>query len=305
LIALIAASCLIGVTFAQQPGQPTSVRSENLPPKTDSPGKPLLLPEMTWMDVKDYLAQSDMVIIPLGSIEQHGPHLPLGTDTIGAMSISKRISARTGVVVAPVLWVGYSPYHAGFPGTLSLQPETMERVLFEVAEYLIRHGFGRIMFWNGHGGNGIVQRTVIHQINHRTEAVAVAIGLGSPIQKDEPSETLDYHAGVAETSEMLALAPELVRIGRAQKPEMHFTPKMEELRQLSKKDPALIPVWESLLWVPAETKKGGTSHEVSSNGVWSLDDPRKATAEVGEKEVQDQVERAVRFIEAWKKARIR
>jgi len=128
------------------------------------------------VDVKDYLTHSDTIIIPLGSTEQHGPHLPLGADYFQALDLSKRISARTGVVVAPVLWVGYSPYHAGFPGTLSLQPETMERVLFEVAEYLVQHGFRRIMFFNGHGGNGIVQANVIHQINHRTEAVAVAIG---------------------------------------------------------------------------------------------------------------------------------
>ena len=69
-------------------------------------GKPLVLQEMSWTDVRDYLKTSDMVIIPLGSIEQHGPHLPLGTDYYEATGISKLISSRTGVVVAPVVLAG-------------------------------------------------------------------------------------------------------------------------------------------------------------------------------------------------------
>ena len=138
--------------------------------------KPLVLQEMSWPDVRDYLKTNDMVIIPLGSTEQHGPHMPLGTDYYEAMGMSKLISARTGVVVAPVLLAGYSEYHSGFPGTLSLKPETMEQVLFETAEMLMKYGFRRFMFFNYHGGNNIVQQKIIHRINHTTEAIAVAIG---------------------------------------------------------------------------------------------------------------------------------
>ena len=76
-------------------------------------GEPLILQEMTWTDVRDYLEECDMVIIPIGSTEQHGPHLPLGTDYYEALGMSKLISARTGVVVAPVLLAGYSEYHSG------------------------------------------------------------------------------------------------------------------------------------------------------------------------------------------------
>jgi creatinine amidohydrolase len=267
-------------------------------------GKPLLLQEMTWTDVRDYLKTNDMVIIPLGSTEQHGPHLPLGVDYYVALDTSKLISAKTGVVVAPVVMAGYSFYHSGFPGTLSLKPEILEEVLYETAEMLIKYGFHRIMFFNYHGGNNVVQEKAIYRINQTTEATAIAIGYGGPIQKsEEDAEFFDWHAGVEETSLILYFEPQLARMERAEKPVIHFTPQMEELRQLAKKDPELMNVWNSLFGVPAETKKGGASHEISSNGIWSLKDPKMAMPEIGEKAVKDMVERAVKFIEAWKQAK--
>lgn len=266
--------------------------------------KPLLLPEMSWTDVKAYLKTCDMVIIPLGSTEQHGPHLPLGTDYYEALEISKKISQRTGVAVAPVLWAGYSEYHSGFPGTLSLKPETMERVLFETAEMLMKHGFNRFLFFNYHGGNNIVQSSVIHRINHTTAATAIAIGHGSALQKEADAEEdfFDWHAGKNETSIMLHLRPDLVRMDRAEKPNIRFTARMIELREAAKANPDLEEVWDSLFGVPVETKKGGASHELSTNGVWSLNSPKEATAEIGQKTVEAMVEKAVKFIDAWRAA---
>jgi len=265
-------------------------------------GTALFLQEMTWTDVKEYLGSSDMVIIPLGSTEQHGPHLPLGTDYFLAMGVLEKISAKTGVVVAPVLLAGYSEYHSGFPGTLSIKPDTMVQVLFESAQMLLKYGFRRLMFFNSHGGNNIVQQKIIHRINQETEAVAAAIGYGGPIQVED-EEFFDWHAGIEETSDMLYLKPELVRMERAEKPVIRFTPKMQELLALSKNSPELAGIWASLFATPTETGKGGASRDLSSNGVWCLSDPKQATRERGEKDVQGQVERAVKFIEAWKQAK--
>jgi len=266
-------------------------------------GKPLVLQEMTWTDVRDYLNTNDMVIIPLGSTEQHGPHLPLGTDYYLALDTAKLISARTGVVVAPVVMAGYSLYHSGFPGTLSLKPETMEEVLYETAEMLVKYGFRRIMLFNYHGGNNIIQEKIIYRINQTTEATAIAIGYGGPIQKSEEQEFFDWHAGIEETSMMLYFEPSLARMERTEKPVIHFTPQMEELRELAKKNPELTIVWNSLFGTPAETKKGGTSRELSSNGVWCLSDPKASKAEIGEKIIKGMVDQAVKFIEAWKQAK--
>jgi creatinine amidohydrolase len=243
-----------------------------------------------------------MVIIPLGSTEQHGPHMPLGTDTYEALDMAKMISQRTGVVVAPVLWVGYSVYHAGFPGTLSLNTETMEQVLFETAEMLIRHGFRRFMFFNYHGGNNVVQEKVIHRINHTTEAAGVAIGHGSPMQVRKDGEFFDWHAGLNETSIMLYLRPDLVRKERIEKPVITFTEKQQELINMASNNPDLPDIAGLYLGVPEETGKEGASHELSSNGIWSLSDVKNANRELGKNTVETMVDNAVRFIEAWKQA---
>ena len=263
--------------------------------------KAQILQEMSWFDVQEYLKTSDMVIIPLGSTEQHGPHMPLGTDTYEAEGMSKLISQKTGVLVAPALYVGYSYYHSGFPGTLSLKPETLEQVLFETAQMLIKYGFKRIMFFNYHGGNNVVQSKVVQRINHNTEAVAVAIGIGGPVQTGGgEGEFFDWHAGKNETSIMLYLRPDLVRMDRAERPEIRFTEKMQAWGELAKKHPKISPVWSSLMGTPEETGKGGASHQLSSNGVWSFSHPNTATREIGEKTVTRMVDNAVNFIEIWK-----
>jgi creatinine amidohydrolase len=267
--------------------------------------KPLVLQEMTWTDVRDYLKNNDMVIIPLGSTEQHGPHLPLGTDCYESTGMAKMVSARTGVLVAPVLLVGYSVYHSGFPGSLSLKTETMTQVLFETAELLIGYGFRRIMFFNYHGGNRLAEQTVIHRINHTTTATAVAIGIGASFQRgpaEEPAP-FDYHAGIGETSLMLYLEPELVKMERAERPKITFTPQMQELLRMGQKYPVLMAVLGTMQGVPETTGKGGASHELSSNGIWSMGDPQKATRELGEENAERLVSAAVDFIDAWKKLR--
>jgi len=263
----------------------------------------LVLQEMGWVDVQAYLENSDMVIIPLGSTEQHGPHLPLGSDYFQALSVAAKISERTRVVVAPVLLVGYSEYHSGFPGTLSIKPETMEQVVFECVESLIKYGFRRFMFFNSHGGNNIVQDKMVHRVNQTTQAIAVAIGYGSPLQEMEEGEFFDWHAGKGETSTMLYLYPHLVRMERAEQPEITFSPQMEELKQLAEENPELLEVWDSLFGVTSDAKKGGASHELSNNGIWSFSDPKAATKGIGQKHVEELTENAVRFIEAWKLAK--
>ncbi len=268
--------------------------------------RPLILHEMTWPEVKEYLARSDMVIIPLGSTEQQGPHLPLGTDMYEAAGIVRRISSRTGVVVAELTPLGYSEYHMGFPGTVSVRPETLERYLIEAVESLITHGFRRIMFYNYHGGNSLIQQRVIYHINTQTGATAVAIGIGSSVRRDSPakgqSRFFDWHAGFGETSLMLFLEPDRVRREKIENPVIRFSGDTAKLNDMLKSNPELEAVWAARVGVLPHTGKGGASHEFSSNGVWSLNDLRKATAEYGKERTDAMVDAAVSFIEAWRRA---
>jgi creatinine amidohydrolase len=273
-----------------------------LPARSQTHDAPLLLTEMTWVDVQSYLEINDMVIIPLGSIEQHGPHLPEGADILGAIELSERISARTNVLVAPILMVGYSEYHSGFPGTLSISPETMEQVVFECVESLIKHGFKKFLFFNAHGGNNIVQDNLIHRIGHTTGAIAISIGVGSPLWPPKGIENYDWHAGKFETSLDLCLFPDLVQLDKAEKPIMYSTPELEELKSLSDNHPELKPIWESMLFLPEETGKGSATHQMTSNGVYSYNDPKDASVEYGQQFVDEIVNKAVDLIEAWKMA---
>jgi len=144
----------------------------------------------------------------------------------------------------------------------------------------------------------------MHRINHFTKGIAVAIGIGNSIQTEEEEEFFDWHSGKSETSIMLYIRPDLVRMDRAEKPVLTFTPQMKELRELSKKHPELMHVWQKLFGVPVESGKGGASHELSSNGVWSFSHPQTATKEIGEKSVTKMVDTAVSFINAWKEVKM-
>ena len=111
------------------------------------------LPHMTAPEVWDLLSRTDMVLIPVPSLEQHGLHGPLGSDFYAGIEQAKLIAQRTEVLVAPILMVGQAGYHMGFPGTLTLSAETIQRVYFEAAQSLIHHGFRKFLFMNSHTGN--------------------------------------------------------------------------------------------------------------------------------------------------------
>ena len=133
------------------------------------------LPHMTWPEVEDLLSRTDMVIIPVPAMEQHGPQLPIGTDYLTGDELAKLIAQKTEVLVAPVLLPGVSPYHMEFPGTITLSADTVQRVYFEAAQSLMRHGFRRFLIFNNHTGNQHVSRYIVDRINQETPGVAVEL----------------------------------------------------------------------------------------------------------------------------------
>jgi creatinine amidohydrolase len=197
----------------------------------------------TWTDVA--AARPALLVVPLGSVEQHGPHLPLDTDTRIAAALARRLAeARPEVVVAPPVAYGASGEHQQFPGTLSIGTAALTAVLVELGRSA--DGFAAVLFVNGHGGNADAVRAAVARLRaegRRASAWSPSVPGG------------DAHAGRTETSLLLALDPACVRPDRA---EAGATAPLAEL----------LP----------ELRRGGVA-AVSANGV--LGDPRPAAAGEG------------------------
>ena len=113
----------------------------------------MLLHLSTWSEVEAYLNQSQGIILPIGSTEQHGPTGLIGTDAICAEVISKGVGETVQALVVPTINVGMALHHTGFPGTISLRPTTMIQVIRDYIVCLTKAGFTKFFFINGHGGN--------------------------------------------------------------------------------------------------------------------------------------------------------
>jgi creatinine amidohydrolase len=181
-----------------------------------------LLAEIGWPDVAAYLESDDRVILPVGSTEQHGRHLPLSTDALVPTELARRLGKRTGVLVAPLLPYGMSLHHLGFPGSLSLRPETLAQVLEDLLRSLYRHGFRRVFVLNGHGGNTASLQVALVNVTSDLPDLAVKLRQWwrepavSELLQDAIGVTRPRHADAGETAPVLALRPDLVRLERAQ-----------------------------------------------------------------------------------------
>ena len=175
---------------------------------------------MTWREVQAACQNKPAIaILPLGATEQHGPHMPLATDSIMVEWICcKAAEAVDGVVVAPVIQYGTSQNHKRFSGTVSLSLDTLKRVIVDVGEALLDHGFDILMIVNGHGGNLAAMSAAAHDLREKTGRVVAA--LTWPALVREAWHCLEspviWHADESETSLMLYMAPDLVRMDEAQ-----------------------------------------------------------------------------------------
>ena len=270
------------------------------------------LPHMTVPEVRDLLTRSDMVIIPVASLEQHGLHLPIGTDFLNGVERAKLVAQRTDVLVAPILFPGQSPYHMGFEGTITLSAVTIQRVYFEAVQSLITHGFKRFLILNSHGGNRAISTFLVDRINQETPGIAVELGAAAGPFRARPAtptaltsaRVFDRHGGTGETSSSLYLIPDLVDLASAVVATLTMPEHLEDmLPEVLAGDPTALTVFLAEGLKDESTDKGTSAHEMSSTGVWGVRDPGEGTLERGRRDTLRFVDAAVGFIERWKELR--
>ena len=242
------------------------------------------LGEMSWTALKERLEQGPLdVVMPLGALEQHGPHLPLDTDALIAEAVAERAARSAGeCVVIPCMPVGASSHHLAFPGTASLSDATLRSVLVEVVQTLLSHGFRGAYLVTGHAGNVGAMAAVMAELDS-TDGSRVVSFDDWPAQRDAvhrvaeeqlgmDREVVGTHGGHFETSILLAIAPD--RVDMASAVAGHVGPAASASAKLrSEGMAALSPV-----------------------GI--IGDPRQATADAGERYLDALVDLVVEGIEA-------
>jgi len=233
----------------------------------------LYLDRMTWLQISESIRSGwNTIIVPFGSTEQHGRHLPLGTDSVLGDELGWRLAERLDAFVAPTLRFGCSDHHLFFTGTISLSQDTFRSVVNDVVGSLCKHGFKRIILLPTHGGNFQPLRQALKKLGPTGEARILAFtdlqGLMGTAFKSSGSFGVDpaksgAHSGEWETSIMLALRPGQVDMERASE---GFVGDIAE--------------------VMAKIATG--LENIDKHGV--IGDPRMAKAEAGRQYVEDMVD---------------
>jgi creatinine amidohydrolase len=248
---------------------------------------------LSWQEVAALDRERTVAILPVAAVEQHGPHLPLDTDTFLCTQVVEAAAtqAQAGgpVLVAPTHAYGSSAHHMAFAGTLTLTAATFLASVGELCRSLIAHGFRRLIVVNGHGGNSALAREAVQQLAIDERVLAAAVDYWA-LAREAAAEVRDSppggmaHACELETSLMLYLRPESVR---------------SELVRREIPDPRFEPERLDLLW-PGPVATGWRTHELSSSGV--LGAPDLATGEKGKRLFEACVEGLSRVIEELRAA---
>jgi mycofactocin system creatininase family protein len=221
------------------------------------------LADLSWPEVTERAAAGAILAVPLGSTEQHGPHLPLSTDTDIAVALCAHLAcARPDVLIAPPVAYGSSGEHADFAGTLSIGQDATELLVLELGRSATRT-FRHLLFVSAHGGNAAPVARAVRQLRSRSRDVTVF----------QPAWHGDPHAGRQETALQLVLRPDAVRMDRA-------------VRGNTKPLAALMP-----------TVSAGGVRAVSPSGV--LGDPTAATESDGAALLAELGGALVRHVAAW------
>lgn len=194
-----------------------------------TPAEPLMLANLTSPQTGEMLREVELVLLPVGAHEQHGPALPVSTDTLTAQVLCSLVGTllRPRVAVAPAIPWGVSWHHQGLPGTISLREETLVAIVMDHIESLHRQGVERVMLVNTHGGNNaaltVAAERATREIGMPLVIPVYAYTLLANAAREELGEDAPGHGGGDEASAILAIRPDLVTRERLETPEVEPT----------------------------------------------------------------------------------
>lgn len=249
--------------------------------------------ELSWPEIKEQTKVCDIILLPVGAVEMHGTHCPVGSDSFNAQKIAELVAKKTGTVVAPPIWYGAHMYmQYGFPATIPIRSDVLKQFAKDVITGLAKNGFKKIIILNGHGQQWVYVGA-LHELALETGAF-IAIATWWELIRGTIAETCEthfVHADETETSVALYLYPELVDMTKAGK---ESAPSVVDKKWFSG------PVGISM-----EGQFPG--HNITSNypqvevyKLGILGDATKATKEKGEKLITAVVDRLSEFIEELK-----
>lgn len=179
------------------------------------------LSELTWEEAAEATQRCPVAIIPVGAgTKEHGPHLPCGTDLMVVEELARRVVEACPVILMPALAYGYFPAFLDWPGSVSIEPDHFMGVVGDIVRSLTRHGTRKFLILDGGVSTFPPMRTLAMQLHNelRVEvAVTNILGLGSEVEKEISEQEFGGHADEMETSNMLAIRPDLVKLDRAVK----------------------------------------------------------------------------------------
>jgi len=204
--------------------------------------------EHNWPEIREAARQKPVWVIPCGTVEQHGPHLPLSTDFVMAGMISEMAVKRVvpNALLLPTVSYGFNEHHMDFPGTIAIPGQDYINYTANVGLSLARHGFDKILYVNGHGSNRPFLEIAAREVCNRSDAFAALVSWWSLIPADLLNATLTSekpggvsHACELETSALLFLRPELVDMSKAAR-DQGFRPSMHIFRDLRSASPVVF-----------------------------------------------------------------
>lgn len=247
--------------------------------------------EMSWREVEEARDRGAAILVPMGSTEEHGPHTPTG-DYLVADAVTERVAQRTESVMTPVIPFSYSEYFRKYPGTITLQAETMRLLLRDTVYCLLDQGFRHVVLFNGHSGNAPILQTLLREFRRERGVIVPVVastnfGVTSELKKELYGDNPVGHGAEPMGSKQMYLNPGLVDLNRVE--EFGTRPFL-----------GLQPTGLNGVKFNGDTVMMALNMEDITPPSGSLADPRLASADKGERQIEAVVAALTEFVKWFK-----